>query len=221
LLLEFLQQSGRLTDRKLQLFACACCQRVATLLDSEPVRQTLRTIEDLSDKALVQSEWRDVVAQLRTATNSIAPSSPFSRCAADGIRSAIDMVHDERQFLFLPGLGGLSDAVAWRLVPGAVADGIGGSSEDFRWRTAALEETMAQGMLLRHIFGSPHRPLPPRPGAITPLAEEIYAGAWSRMPLLGEWLQEHGYWHEGNHCLDPRVQHVKGCWVVDWVTGRE
>ena len=41
------------------------------------------------------------------------------------------------------------------------------------------------------------------------------------MPLLGEWLQEHGYWSEGEHCLDPNNHHVKGCWVVDWVTGRE
>jgi hypothetical protein len=41
------------------------------------------------------------------------------------------------------------------------------------------------------------------------------------MPLLGEWLQEHGYWSEGEHCLHPNIHHVKGCWVVDWVTGRE
>jgi hypothetical protein len=74
---------------------------------------------------------------------------------------------------------------------------------------------------LRDIFGNPFRPLPPRPEAIAPLAEQIYAGAWDKMPLLGDWLQEHGYWSEGEHCLDPNNHHVKGCWVVDWVTGRE
>jgi hypothetical protein len=75
--------------------------------------------------------------------------------------------------------------------------------------------------LLRDIFGNPFRPLPPRPAAIAPLAEEIYAGAWEKMPVLGQWLQNRGYVDEAEHCLDPNIQHVKGCWVVDWVTGRE
>jgi hypothetical protein len=84
-----------------------------------------------------------------------------------------------------------------------------------------LEEEKYQCGILRDIFGNPFRPLPPRPKAIAPLAEQIYAGAWDKIPLLGEWLQEHGYWSEGEHCLDPNNHHVKGCWVVDWVTGRE
>jgi len=75
--------------------------------------------------------------------------------------------------------------------------------------------------LLHEFFGNPFHPLPPGPETITPLAERIYAGEWNLMPLLGEWLQEHGYWSQGEHCLDPKVHHVKGCWVVDWVTGRE
>jgi hypothetical protein len=78
-----------------------------------------------------------------------------------------------------------------------------------------------QVAVLHHVFGNPFRRLPPRPESIIPLVERIYAGEWNLMPLLGEWLQEHGYWDEGEHCLDPNVHHVKGCWVVDWVTGRE
>jgi hypothetical protein len=82
-------------------------------------------------------------------------------------------------------------------------------------------EHLAQANLLRDIFGNPFRPLPLRPVAIAPLAEQIYAGAWEKMPFLGEWLQEHGYQAEAEHCLDPNIHHVKGCWVVDWATGRE
>jgi hypothetical protein len=74
--------------------------------------------------------------------------------------------------------------------------------------------------LIRDIF-NPFHSLQPRPEAIAPLAEQVYQGRWDLMPLLGEWLQEHGYWDEGEHCLDPNNYHVKGCWVVDWVTGRE
>jgi hypothetical protein len=75
---------------------------------------------------------------------------------------------------------------------------------------------------LRDLFGPlPFRPMLPRPEVIAPLAEEIYADHWELRLLLGEWLQEHGFWQEGEHCLDPSILHVKGCWVVDWVTGRE
>jgi hypothetical protein len=82
-------------------------------------------------------------------------------------------------------------------------------------------EAQAQAVILRDIAGNPFRPLSPHPEAIPPLAEQIYAGAWDKMPLLGAWLQEHGYQQEAEHCLDPSIQHVKGCWVVDWLTGRE
>jgi hypothetical protein len=84
------------------------------------------------------------------------------------------------------------------------------------------EECRVQADLIRDIFGNPFRPVrPPQPVAVAPLAEQIYAGCWELMPLLGEWLQEHGFWHEGEHCLDPSVKNVKGCHIVDWLTGRE
>jgi hypothetical protein len=43
---------------------------------------------------------------------------------------------------------------------------------------------------------------------------------WYLILILGEWLQEHGYWTEGEHCLDPDIRHVRGCWIVDWVLGK-
>src|SRR5262249_39680060 len=81
-------------------------------------------------------------------------------------------------------------------------------------------EKAVQAWLVRCIVGNPFRPLAPRPKLITPVAEEIYQGRWDLLPLLGEWLQEHGFWEAGEHCLGPDLQHARGCWVVDWVTGR-
>jgi hypothetical protein len=91
-----------------------------------------------------------------------------------------------------------------------------GSTKGSAWDA----ERRSQSDLLREIFGDPFYTLPPRPEATAPLADQIYAGAWDKLPLLGELLQEYGYWSEGEHCLDPKIQHVKGCWVIDWITGR-
>jgi hypothetical protein len=88
-------------------------------------------------------------------------------------------------------------------------------------RLVDRERSQQQADLVRDIFGDPFHPLPPRPTEIAPLAEEIYAGAWDKMPLLGEWLQEHGYWDIGEHCLHPETHHVKGCYVIDWITGND
>jgi hypothetical protein len=97
-----------------------------------------------------------------------------------------------------------------------------GGRQSPQWEEALAREENEQASLRRDIFGPlPFRTLPPRPETIALLAEEIYAGRRELMPLLGEWLQEHGFWTEGEHCLDPNIKHVKGCWVVDWVTGRE
>jgi hypothetical protein len=125
----------------------------------------------------------------------------------------------------------------WTSACGAFVDQIAGDAVDVAGivrllRAVALAQPIGGGVgmfpaeqqqcrLARDVFGNPFRPLPPRPEAIAPLAEEIYTGAWDKMPLLGEWLQEHGYWEIGEHCLDPNNRHVKGCWVIDWVTGLE
>jgi hypothetical protein len=102
-----------------------------------------------------------------------------------------------------------------------VGSGAGEVHAHLRSAEGDIVDGLTRSGLLRDIFGNPFRPLPARPEAVAPLAEQIYAGAWDQMPILGEWLQEHSYRTEGEHCLDPSIQHVKGCWVVDWVTGRE
>jgi hypothetical protein len=63
------------------------------------------------------------------------------------------------------------------------------------WASTAVARTgeqSSQSVLIREICANRLRPLPPPPEAIAPLAERIYAGEWNLMPILGEWLQEHG-----------------------------
>jgi hypothetical protein len=186
-MLEFL--CGKASDRKLRLFACACCRREPQLTDPQSWR-AVESCERFADGLASTEELEE--AQLKAEAAALA-------AAAGGARDA-------------------AARVAWTPVGAAYREASGAA---YLALAAAQLGPPAAVDLLRDLCGNPFRPLRPRPEAIAALAEEIYAGAWDRMPLLGEWLQEHGFWTEGEHCLDLNLTHVKGCWVVDWVTGRE
>jgi hypothetical protein len=93
--------------------------------------------------------------------------------------------------------------------------------------SAAVDEACRQVRLLRDIFGNPFRPvsLDPswRTSTVLSLAEGIYAErAYDRLPILADALQDAG-------CDDPDILahcqsggvHVRGCWVVDLLLGKE
>jgi hypothetical protein len=189
----------RFSERKWRLFGLACVRRVCGAFTDERSRGLVEAVEQLAEGVVTQEELRQLWGQARNPPNH--DIDPPESCLSD--RNAA--------YYAFQSLGALpfgrteaSDA-----------------SQSARWAREAVAQPMleaeAQIALLRDIFGNPFRSLPPRPVAIAPLAEDIYAGAWNKMPLLGEWLQEHGYWQEGEHCLDPARKHVKGCWVVDWI----
>jgi hypothetical protein len=80
---------------------------------------------------------------------------------------------------------------------------------------------------LRDIFGNPFRPASLAPAWRTPaalkLAEAIYdERAFDRLPILADALEEAG-------CNDADIlthcrgggDHVRGCWVVDWILGKK
>src|SRR5262249_28894171 len=58
LMLDFLRASGRATDRKLRLFACACCRRVWPLLSEERGREAVRVAEQFADGLATERERR-------------------------------------------------------------------------------------------------------------------------------------------------------------------
>jgi hypothetical protein len=81
--------------------------------------------------------------------------------------------------------------------------------------------------LLRDIFGNPHRPVTADPAWLTPnvvsLAQTLYDDrAFNRLPELADALEEAGCTNTDvlAHCRAPGP-HVRGCWVVDLVLGKE
>jgi hypothetical protein len=98
---------------------------------------------------------------------------------------------------------------------------------------AALEadaERAAQCPLLRDIFGNPFRPVPLHPawlawndGTVPKLAQAIYEErAFDRLPVLGDALEEAGCTDADilSHCRSGG-EHVRGCWVIDLLLGKE
>jgi hypothetical protein len=114
-------------------------------------------------------------------------------------------------------------------------DGYGfvGSEAVLDEKTAAVAaayeaEAASQAVLLRDIFGNPFRPVTADPAWLTStvvaLARGIYdERALDRMPILADALQDAGCDHADllDHCRDPHAAHVRGCWVVDLLLGKE
>ena len=89
------------------------------------------------------------------------------------------------------------------------------------------QEFIAQSDLLRDIFGNPFRPLVFAPewrtDTAVSLARQMYDSRdFGAMPILADALQDAGCDNEDvlNHCRAQCV-HVRGCWVVDMVLGKE
>src|SRR5438045_3728311 len=58
-MLDFLRRSGRVSKRKLGLFACACCRRHASVLRGKRNRQVLRANEDFADGRITRKEMEE------------------------------------------------------------------------------------------------------------------------------------------------------------------
>ncbi|MCE9566332.1 MAG: hypothetical protein K8U57_30275 [Planctomycetes bacterium] len=81
---------------------------------------------------------------------------------------------------------------------------------------------------MRDIIGNPFRPVTTDPTWLTTdvvaLATGIYEDrAFDRMPILADALQDAGCDNDDilNHCRNANQVHVRGCWVVDLVLGKE
>jgi hypothetical protein len=88
-------------------------------------------------------------------------------------------------------------------------------------------ELRPQSNLVRDILGNPFRPVALNPAwrtsNVTALAQSIYNDrAFERLPILADALEDAGCDNADilNHCRQP-AEHVRGCWIVDLILGKE
>jgi len=212
-MLHFLRGKG--SDRKLRLFAVACCRHIWDLLEDERSRLAVETsaayIEGLASRVELHSSQEQAEAvveefwlKIRKVKDNL-PNSPAQKATAF---TAADPL------LAFRVASEASTARVWA-----------GSMVLEEMQAAKITENNFQCHLLRDLFGNPFRPVTiDRRGwapEVVALAETIYDHhSFDRLPELAQLLQETGCENIDvlNHCRQPG-EHARGCWVVDLILG--
>jgi hypothetical protein len=190
------------SQRKLRLFAVSCCRRVWRHLTDPLSREAVERAEEYADGKIGEKEL------------GIASTAAWEAHLKQ---------HDAAYYA--------SQAATW----------VAGSSAGFA-ATGSLEDAISaticdaddpeddkvfHAMVLRDIFGVPWRPVKVEPHWLTStvldLASLIYQErAFDRMPVLADALMDAGCDDEEllSHCRSEQL-HVRGCWVVDLLLGKE
>ncbi|VTR95651.1 Uncharacterized protein (Fragment) OS=uncultured bacterium PE=4 SV=1 [Gemmata massiliana] len=99
---------------------------------------------------------------------------------------------------------------------------------EYPWHETRLLTEYLQPHLLREVFGNPFRAVACAPewstDTVLALARGMYESRdFSAMPILADALQDAGCDSADvlDHCRDAAGPHVRGCWVVDLVLGKE
>lgn len=213
-MLRFLR--GRASDRKSRLFACECCRRIWQLFPDQRCRRAVKLAEAFAEgKGGIRRLRRiEGVGEYYYDNREDVPDERLGYYAG----AAIFQLGQER----------LATDIVASATSGAVACSTLDSGGDRPAADAAKNgESTAQSHMLRDIFGNPFRSRKVDPVWRTPtvvvLAEAIYEDrTFDRVPVLADALQDAG-------CTDADIlahcrgsgPHVRGCWVIDLLTGRE
>jgi hypothetical protein len=198
-ILHFLHETagGRRTNRKARLFTAMCFRRVWRSLD-EPSRRVVEGLERSADgsmtlKALAAEAAGVALDALRVPAE---PTQMARRASSESARMAVRS--------------------AGRLEGGVYA-----------------AEATAQAGLLRDLFGNPFRPVSFDPAWLTPDVRGLARTAYEertmpsgeldpvRLAVLADALEEAGAGEDILGHLRGPGPHVRGCWVIDGLTGRE
>jgi hypothetical protein len=199
----------KLSIRKGNLFGAACCGHVRHLLKDGRCQQVLATLEQhADDPEVVPAGEQDAVLRLSEEEARVLSSGQPDDPSIPAAWAVLNLGHG------IYGSAASQAAVAMSLAAG-------GSREPSREIEACLAN------LVRDIFGNPFRPVSLDSSwftsTVVSLAAGIYADrAFDLLPIMADALQDAGCDNEEvlEHCRGGGV-HVRGCWVVDLVLGKE
>jgi hypothetical protein len=212
--------------RKWRLFFCACCRRFWHLMADLRSRQAVEVSEQCAEGIAGEDPLVDACTAAAQVENELYRAY---RSAAHGeqeqplewLAAGVAALAAE------PELEMLQDILykTWELVR-VEAWRLGRPNRE----TAEEEEQAYQADLVRDVIGNPFRPVTLNPawlawndGTNPKLAQAIYdERAFDRLPILADALEEAGCTDADIlcHCRGPGP-HVRACWVVDLILGKE
>ncbi len=212
----------RTTPRKLRLFACASARQLWDYFRDERSRTGIevserfadgRAVEDEREQAENDADAAHIEAPWYATRQALAAAWAIASDIADGAFRIMDDV--TRVFARQAALD--TSLKAPRMVL---------ASRD----VAAKLRRLKHCDLMREVFGNPFRPVEIDPawlaadnGVVSRIAGVIYEErTFEDMPILGDALEEVGCQNEEMlaHCRTSHG-HVRGCWLLDALLGRE
>lgn len=214
-LLEYLQSAA--SERKLRLFACACCRLVWPRMKDEHCRHAVEVAERYADGLADPKQLAMVRPPALRAAHRRGEYAWAAYWAANNrIEGTIENV------LLVVSEGTERDA--------AQAAQAAGTDQMAAWNNASADGICRQAHLLRDLFGNPFRPVSFDPnwlrwqgGLLPKMARTIYdERRFDELPILADALEEAGCGERAllDHCR-AGGEHARGCWVVDLLMEKE
>jgi hypothetical protein len=225
------------SERKLRLFAVACCRSIWHLLNDTLSRQAVEVVEQFADGQTTL----DVIGGLHEAAEKkMRETYPASVTPLPGGGSRLTSKDTALDF-YLPSLAEtITQNPFYRYMAQDSTDSVGAIAMYSaigagQWNTTEMDsicERIAGAQatincsLLRDIYGNPFRPVTLdaawQTSTVVALAQSVYdERAFERLPILADALEEAGCTNADLlvHCRQPG-EHVRGCWVVDLLLGK-
>jgi hypothetical protein len=226
-MMEFIE--GHCSERKLTLFGCACCYRQWPIIPDGCCRTAVETAERFADGHCDGTELRRARERVKEEYPHLFWYQEFgchaeaaSYYAAFDAAAAREMEADHP----LDGPGDYLAVLKWCEVAGLIASAVSSPQSptlEADWK----REAAAQCAILRDIFDNPFRPVQFdaswRTRTAVAVAQVIYDERnFGLLPVLADALEDAGCEDADvlSHCRHPG-EHVRGCWVVDLVLGKE
>jgi hypothetical protein len=166
--------AGRARDRKLRLFACACCRRIWHVA-SQGSREAIEVAERFADRRAKPRE----LASARRAAEALYWHGDGSDLAAWAALFATDRGAGEAARCASAAVGEVMGLLA--APPGSTLYlPFSGPAE---CEAAVAAEWQGQVDLIRDLFGNPFRPVSPDPAWLTPVAVSLAQVAYDERQL--------------------------------------
>jgi hypothetical protein len=210
--------SGKASERKLHLYAVACCRRVGHLMTDPRHRNAVEAAERFADGLLTEADFEQALQPVVALWGELPDAKEGERTPYHSMTAATRHLEKESCAFWVADFAARGRACL------AGPDGSPG------WLAARQAESAGQCELLRDLFGNPSHPFQFDPdwlsgegSAAVERARQIYTERrFESLPSLADVLEQAGCRDRAvlEHCRGAGP-HTRGCWVLDALLGRE